>query len=307
MRMIVNVKRGGWCVIFPEGGMNWDGKSLPVLPAVSKLIKVLNVPVVPVVIKGNYLAFPRWANKRRKCPITLHFSKPITFDKEMPDEDITDWVQKAIDNNDNYTKVEWIKGKRPAEELTRLLWRCPECRALEGLQERNGNELVCTQCGKEWDVNLHCNIREQGANVWKPIKEYADLMVREEEIVPIDHGFDDYLENEEQVFLQSGKAVLYQQLKYPRFNKIESGKLLLTDRGLLFISKTGGKSIRYSFTNLHGRSIIDNTIFQIKYWFNPGLVMDGGDINPHTIWFEMRGESCLKWEIYYDYVFRKAS
>jgi 1-acyl-sn-glycerol-3-phosphate acyltransferase len=65
IRQMILVLRSGYPVgIFPEGGMNWDGKTLPVLLAVSKLIKVLKAPVVPVVIKGGYLAFPRWTKKR---------------------------------------------------------------------------------------------------------------------------------------------------------------------------------------------------------------------------------------------------
>jgi hypothetical protein len=276
--------------IYPEGGRNWDGKTLPVIEAVSRLIKVINVPVVPVIIKGNYLAFPRWANRRRKCPITLHFSKTVTFDKETPDEEVTEWVQKAIDNNDNYTKVKKIKGRRPAEGLTRLLWRCPECRVIEGLSERKGNKLVCTQCGREWEVNLLCHMRELGADTWKPVKEYADLMVREEEVVPIEPDTTSFIEDGEQVYLQSGDITLYNEPRYPKLKKVDDGRLYLTDRGLVFVKKSDGASISYPFKEIRGRSAVKNYIFQVykKEW--------------QLARFEIPHESCLKWEIYYDLI-----
>ena len=90
-----------------------------------KLVKLLNVPLITVVSKGNYIAFPRWANKKRKSPITVHYSKPVMFDKKSSDEEIIEHIRKGIYNNDNYTRVEKIKGKNPADGLPRLLWRCP--------------------------------------------------------------------------------------------------------------------------------------------------------------------------------------
>lgn len=296
IRQMVRALKWGYPIgIYPEGGMNWDGKTLPVLEVISKFIKLCNVPVVAVVIKGNYLTLPRWANNRRKCPITLHFSKPVTFNRETPDEEVTDWVQKAIDNNDNYTEVEWIKGKHPADGLTRLLWRCPDCRALEGLQERNGNELVCTHCGKMWEVNLLCRMRAWGDDTWKPVKEYADLIVREEEFIPIQPDTTTFLEENEQVYIQSGDITLYNQLRFPKLKKVDDGRLYLTDRGLVFVKKSDGKSIRYPFNEIGVRSTEKNYIFQI------------GTKERQIARFEMPHESCLKWEICYDLIQYKSA
>ncbi|MFW6182017.1 MAG: lysophospholipid acyltransferase family protein, partial [Spirochaetota bacterium] len=125
------VRQGHPLCIYPEGGRNWDGETLPILRSTAKLVKLLNVPLVTVVSKGNYKAFPRWADRRRKCPITIHYGKPVTFGRETPDEEIIDYIQRGIYNNDNYTRLPFIRGKNPAEGLTRLLWRCPGCRELE--------------------------------------------------------------------------------------------------------------------------------------------------------------------------------
>jgi 1-acyl-sn-glycerol-3-phosphate acyltransferase len=282
--------RGYPLAIYPEGGRNWDGKTLPILQATANMVKHLGVPVVAAVSKGNYIAWPRWANMRRKCPITIHFAKPVIFDKDTSDKEIIGWMQKALDHNDNYTNIEWMRGKQPAEGLTRLLWRCPKCRTLEGLIEKGGDTLVCSQCGKQWEVNLNCMIREVGSDSWKPIKEYADLMFREEEIFPVEYDIGDHLENGEQVYLQSGEITLYDQPRYPRLRKIDNGKLLLTNRGLVFIKKSDEKSFRYSFEKIRGSSVEKNYIFQV------------GMNNKKIGRFEMQRESCPKWEYYFDYV-----
>ena len=292
------IEKGYPIGIYPEGGRNWDGKTLPIIKRTAKMVKLLNVPVVAVVSEGNYLAWPRWANKRRKSPIIIHYSKPVTFDRDTKDEEIIGWMQKAIDHNDNYTKVENIRGKRPAEGLTRLLWRCPDCRTLEGLIEKRGETLFCTQCGTEWEVNLSCFMRAVGTQEWQPIKEYADLMFREEEIVVLEHDFADHLEDGERVFLQSGEIAFYHERHYPKLKKLDDGRLLLTERGLLFLRKSNGESIRYPFENIRGRSTEKNFIFQIVASDGTGRFTIGR--------FEMPHESCLKWELYYDYIRKKS-
>lgn len=302
------IKMGYPLAVYLEGGRNWDGQTLPILKSTAGLVKLLNLPVVTVVSKGNYIAWPRWANKRRKSPITIHYSKPVIFDRKTPDEEINNRIQKAIDNNDNFTKIDKIHGTQPAGGLTRLLWRCPDCRALEGLVENKGKTLMCSACGKEWEINLHCYMKEIGTDFWKPIKEYADLMFREDEIVPLKHDFGSFLEDGEQVYLHSGEVTLYHEPRYPKLKlkKIDSGKLLLTDRALLFIKKSDNRSIRYPFANTRGRSTEKNFIFQIVF---PVLKEDGspevmkdGRVKLDIGRFEMMNESCLKWELYYDHV-----
>jgi hypothetical protein len=204
--------------------------------------------------------------------------------------EVTEWVQKAIDNNDNYTKVERIKGRRAAEGLTRLLWRCPECRVIEGLQERNGNELVCSQCGKEWEVNLLCHMRELDADIWKPVKEYADLVVRGEEILLIEPDTTSFIKEDELVYLQSGDIMLYNEPRYPKFKKVDDGRLYLTRKGLVFVKRSDGESIRYAFKEIWGRSTEKNYIFQI------------GMKERQIARFKMPHESCLKWEIFYNLI-----
>ncbi len=133
-------------------------------------------------------------------------------------------------------------------------------------------------------------MREAGSDLWKPIKEYADLMFREEEIIPIEYDFGDHLEDGEQVYLQSRRITLYYQPRYPKLRKIDDGLLLLTNRGLVFIKKSDERNFRYSFEKIRGWSVEKNFIFQI------------GMKDKEICRFEMQHESSLKWEFYFDYV-----
>jgi 1-acyl-sn-glycerol-3-phosphate acyltransferase len=294
------VREGHPLGIYPEGGRNWDGQTLPIIKSTARLVKLLGLPVVAVVSTGNYLAWPRWADRKRKSAITIHFAEPVTFDRKTKDEEITAWIQQAIDHTDNNTKIDRIRGKRPADGLARLLWRCPACRTLEGLVEKGGESVVCSACGREWEVNLECRMRDVGTGTWETIKKYADLMFREDEILPIEHSHGSRLEEGEEVYLQSNTSVLYHELKYPKLKKVGEGRLLLTNRGLLFIGAGDNGITRFPFEQIRGRSTEKNFIFQILHCATDG-------ISKYRTWrFEMRRESCLKWELFYDYVRRKS-
>ena len=290
------VRKGFPLVIYPEGGRNWDGETLSILKSTVKLVRLLKVPLVTIVSKGNYLAFPRWANKRRRCPITIYYSKPVTFDKSASDKEIKDYIQKGIYNNDNYTEVERIRGKNPAEGLTRLLWRCPSCREMEGLREVNGTILVCTRCGMEWEVNLRCLMREKGSQEWKAVKEYADQMFDEGEIhllTPQDKSVEGELDTGEKLFLISKEVVLLHEPFYPKLERVGSGVLSLTNKRLFFICRENKKIYSYPFTKIRGRSTERNSIFQIV-------------LNDDIARFEMPYESCYKWELIYNHVRKSA-
>jgi 1-acyl-sn-glycerol-3-phosphate acyltransferase len=283
------VKKGYPLCIYPEGGRNWDGETLPIIRSIAKLVKLLNVPLVSVVSKGNYLAYPRWADKRRKSPITVHYSKPVLFGRKSTDEEVIEYIQKGIYNNDNYTKVKKIRGKNPAQGLWRLLWRCPSCRTIDALVEKDGKLIQCTSCKREWEVTLHCLMKETGSKEWKKIKEYSDQMFREEEIVPLPFKSEIDLDSDEPIYMKSKTLTLFHEPEYPKLESMGDGTLYLTDKRLIFVPLNNSERISYPFEEIRGKSTERNNIFQ--------LVLEN-DIAR----FLMPSESCYKWEIVYDYI-----
>lgn len=294
------VRKGFPLVIYPEGGRNWDGETLPSIESTARLVKRLGVPLVTVVSKGNYIAWPRWATNRRKSRIHIYFSEPVTFDRDTPDGEVIAHIENGIYNNDNYTEVEKVKGRDPAKGLPRLLWRCPECRSVDALEERGGSLVGCVRCTREWEVDLRCRMREKGSPEWRAIKEYSDLTFREDEVLPVPDGTCPGLEPGERLFLESKRVTLYHEPAYPTLDKVGDGRLFLTDRRLVFAPEGGGDALSIEFKRILGRSTEKSTFFQVVFAEDTEDIDGGIDIAR----FEMHGESCLKWQLYYDYVRR---
>jgi long-chain acyl-CoA synthetase len=70
--------------MFPEGQRTIDGKISEFRKGVGILVKELNVPVVPVAIKGAFQAWPRTRRMPRPCPIRIVFGKPVTYGELKP-------------------------------------------------------------------------------------------------------------------------------------------------------------------------------------------------------------------------------
>jgi len=283
------VRRGYPLIIYPEGGRNWDGETLPITKSIAKLVKLLNVPLITVVSKGNYIAYPRWAYKRRKSPITVYYSKPVTFKRNIRDEEIIKYIEKGIYNNDNYTKIDKIRGKNPARGLYRLLYRCPECRDIDTLKEKDGKTIVCNNCGTRWEVNLKCYMKKKGDSKWIAIKEYSDQMFKEEEIIPLPYDAAFELDKNESIYLKSKQVLLYHEPYYPKIEKLGYGKTYLTNKRIVFVREKDDKVFSYPFENIRGRSTEQNNFFQIT-------------LDDDIARFEMLNESPYKWEIIYDYL-----
>ncbi|MBN2325471.1 MAG: 1-acyl-sn-glycerol-3-phosphate acyltransferase [Spirochaetes bacterium] len=287
------VREGHPLVIYPEGGRNWDGETLPILHSIAKLVKLLGIPLVTVVSKGNYLAYPRWADKRRKSPITIHYSKPVLFGRKSTDDEIIDHIRKGIYNNDNYTEIKKIRGKNPARGIWRLLWRCPSCRTKDALVERDGHTIYCSACKKEWEADLHCRLKEKPNGTWRALKEYSDAMFDEAEIIPIENSSGLTLELNEEIYLRSKRVTLLHEPEYPGLEVLGTGILFLTDRRLVFMDQKKHTTLSFRFDEIRGRSTERNNIFQ--------LVLEN-DIAR----FIMDEESCYKWEVVYDHIRRKS-
>jgi long-chain acyl-CoA synthetase len=72
------ILREGKCLcIFPEGGRSFDGTLMPFKKGIGVLALELNMPVVPVLIKGTFEALPRGAKFLRMSKIRVSFGKPL--------------------------------------------------------------------------------------------------------------------------------------------------------------------------------------------------------------------------------------
>jgi len=71
------LRNGKALLIFPEGGRSFDGELMEFKKGIGILAYELNVPVVPVYIKGSYEALPRTAWWPTFSEIKIFFGKPL--------------------------------------------------------------------------------------------------------------------------------------------------------------------------------------------------------------------------------------
>ena len=137
--------------IFPEGKRNWDGSADEILFPTAKFIKMLNIPVVRVLLKGSYLTFPRWARFKRKGKISFSYDLILTPEKikELPVEDIYREITESLSYREydyQKTAMNIYRGKDLAEKLELFLFLCPHCYQVGSLYS-SGDILTCRNCG----------------------------------------------------------------------------------------------------------------------------------------------------------------
>jgi long-chain acyl-CoA synthetase len=71
------LKNGRSLAVFPEGGRSFDGNLMEFKKGVGVLAVEMGVPVVPVLIRGAFEAFPRGAAFPRCGKITVTFGRPL--------------------------------------------------------------------------------------------------------------------------------------------------------------------------------------------------------------------------------------
>ncbi len=82
------VEQGGALALFPEGSRRFDGVSTQPHAGIGFLAAKLNVPVIPVFIRGSDSALPKGAKFIRPVRICVYFGKEISVEKNLAYQDI---------------------------------------------------------------------------------------------------------------------------------------------------------------------------------------------------------------------------
>ena len=90
------LKLGKNVVIFPEGSRSYDGEMVPVKKTFAILNKELNVPVVPVCIRGAYDVLPRGSKWIKPKKIEVEYLPPVMPENGDTYDSISDKVRDSI-------------------------------------------------------------------------------------------------------------------------------------------------------------------------------------------------------------------
>jgi len=91
------LKKGKNVVIFPEGARTRDGKLLPFKKSFAILSKELNIPVVPVAIKGAYNVFPIGSKFPKPGKVSISFLEPVYPENKTEDQILEESYKKILD------------------------------------------------------------------------------------------------------------------------------------------------------------------------------------------------------------------
>lgn len=156
MKSVVN--RGGIVAIFPNGCLSNEGRpgGFAVF-GIAKLIKFLNVPVIAIRTDGGYLTRPRWTKHSRHGIMESRVFQLLTADeiKRLSEEEIYERVISGTSFDDykwQRDRMITYKGKKLAEGVEYVLYKCPRCQR-EFTLRSEGDRLFCTACGNAVRMN----------------------------------------------------------------------------------------------------------------------------------------------------------
>jgi len=137
--------------LFPEAARTWTGNTLFIDPAVAKLVKLFNVPVVTAKFKGMFLFNPRWAHKLRKGKVEIDYQLIISKEelKDISADEIMSRIRTSLQHNEmEYQQQQRtvIQSEKRAEYLNHVIFYCPVCKSFHGFSAK-GNFITCYSCG----------------------------------------------------------------------------------------------------------------------------------------------------------------
>ncbi len=142
-------------LMFPEAGYTLDGTATPIPNGLSRLIKILNVPVIFVKSSGAFSYDPLYNELQTRQVVVSAEVRQI-----LSRQDILNKTNKEIDNilkhcfifdNFKWQQDQKIIIDEPfrADGLHRVLYKCPHCNS-EGQTKGEGIYLKCNNCKTQY-------------------------------------------------------------------------------------------------------------------------------------------------------------
>ncbi|MCD7741460.1 MAG: hypothetical protein LUI06_04585 [Ruminococcus sp.] len=146
------MKRNGILIMYPEARYANVGTSSRLPESVGKLAKYLDVPLVTLNMRGNYLQSPIWnLTIRKQARIDATITQIYTREqlRKASVDEINEKLAQYL-SYDEYkyqydTKMSITYDKR-AEGIEMPLYRCPKCET-EFMMKTKGAEIFCEKCG----------------------------------------------------------------------------------------------------------------------------------------------------------------
>ena len=151
MDMIRRVRGGSSILLFCEGRISHNGKTMPIAPATAKLAKKLGCRLVTFRTSGGFFKQPRWQNYLNGGKL---FSSGIVneYDPETVRQLSADELLEHIREDlyvdayeDQRRLMQPFRLRHGIRDITRYYDTCPRCRGVDTLRAK-GSRVICS-CG----------------------------------------------------------------------------------------------------------------------------------------------------------------
>ena len=237
------IKEGGVLAFMPEARLSTAGKFEDIQPTTYSFIKKMGVPVYSIVLRGDYLADPKWSKGMvRGSLVEAEFDSLLTKDEVKtlsPDQ-----IGKRIEERLRYDEYEWLdshpelhyNSKTLACGLENILTTCPVCSSKYTLST-DGRDIICSNCGKI--ATLDNRYSFHGKVPYKNIGEWYDAQFAQ---------LKNTIQNDPDYKLES-KVVLKGQNEngMSMLRELGDGVCTLTAEGLQYKGTRDGEYVELNF------------------------------------------------------------
>lgn len=143
--------------VYPEARYSLDGTASFLPDSLGKMCKLMDIPVVVLNMKGNFIMSPQWNKVEQKLPLRADLML-IAGQEELKDlsaDELNVRIRKAFERDDyayQYENAIENKYKRRADGLHNILYQCPHC-GTEFKMYSEKTRLWCAACGKGWEMD----------------------------------------------------------------------------------------------------------------------------------------------------------
>ncbi len=269
-------------LMFPEAGYSLDGTVTPIPNGLSRLVKILNVPVIFVKSSGAFSYDPLYNELQMRNVVVSAEVRQIISRKDILDKsnEELDSILKYYFTFDNF---KWQQDHKiiidepfRADGLDRVLYKCPHC-LKEGQTKGEGIYLTCKNCNTTYMLDAFGFLKAIKAETkFNHVPTWFKWQ-REEVKKEILNGT--YLLDEE---VDIGMIVDYKALYM-----VGKGRLKHDVNGFTLTSNDGKLNYKQSPLSSH-------TLNVDFYWYEIGDVISIGDRNALYYCFTKKGVPVAK-------------
>ncbi len=261
------IKNNSSVLMYPEAGYSFDGRATVLPEHLSHFVKRLGAPVVMIETFGAFHRKPLY-NELKGRRVRVSAEMRYILSPEDLKQKSTAEISEILKEQFSFDAFAWqqkngIKISEPfrADGLQRLLYKCPRCLS-EGKMSGVGTKLVCSACGKSWELSEDGYMRaENGETEFPHIPDWYDWergCVRDE-LDSGKYGFE-------------GEVDIYAIVNTKGVFKIGDGILKHSEEGFLLTGCDG----RLNYTQ---NSLSLYTLNADFYWYKIGDVVSIGNMD----------------------------